>query len=85
MTLLLTRSQVMDLLTEQGGMRYREARALLMRLPPHPHGLHSRHRWLQTVVLDCLADLQQGVIPLGKGAQDAVSKTVKSRPHVRPC
>lgn len=48
----ITYSEVMDMLMEEGGMRYREAQALLQRNqpPPIPHKLHSRRRWSRSQV-----------------------------------
>jgi hypothetical protein len=51
MSLLLSYSQVLDLLMA-AGLRYREVRRLLrtQQLPPVKHGMHSQRRWSRVVV-----------------------------------
>lgn len=84
MTLLISFSEVRDLLM-QAGLRKREAEALLARQvpPPVPHGLHSRRRWSRHVVVDFVARLQQDRDALGEGCAGGGFQTVIPPPHVR--
>lgn len=76
MTLLLSFSEVRDLLMTEADLRYREAEALLKanQPPPVAHQLHSRRRWRRDTVLDFVETLKQGNAPLGKGVSAAESK-----------
>jgi len=76
-TLLITYSQVEELLITQGHLRQRQARRMIAAeaVPPVRHGLHGRRLWLRQAVLDFCADLQKGAVPLGKGALGAVAST----------
>jgi len=76
MTLLISFSEVRDLLMTEADLRKREAEALLQRNepPPVPHQLHSRRRWRRDTVLDFAEKLKQGNGPLGKGVSAAESK-----------
>lgn len=71
-TLLISFSSVRELLMQRGGLRKREAEALLMQGQPPPvaHGLHSRRRWHSQAVLDFCDRLQKGEALSGKGALD---------------
>lgn len=83
MTLLITFSQVRDMLM-QSGLRKREAEALLQRQlpPPVQHRLHARRLWLRQTVLDFCADLQKRGPALGEGCVDGGSR-MKNPAHVR--
>lgn len=74
---LISFAEVRDLLMKEGGLRWREAEALMKRGEPVPvaHGLHSRRRWLRQGVLDYCQALKNGGAPLGKGACDANSNS----------
>jgi len=76
MTLLISFSEVRDLLMTEADLRKREAEAMLKRNEPPPvaHQLHSRRRWRRDTVLDFVENLKQGNGPLGKGASAAESK-----------
>jgi hypothetical protein len=75
MTLLLSFSEVRDLLMNEADLRYREAEALLKdnQPPPVEHQLHSRRRWRRDTVLDFIEKVKQGNAPLGKGVSAAES------------
>lgn len=75
MTLLISFSEVRDLLMTEADLRKREAEALLQRNqpPPVPHQLHTRRRWRRDAVLDFAQKLKHGEVPLGKGASGAES------------
>lgn len=76
MTLLITFSQVRDLLMTEAELRKREAETLLQNNQPAPvpHHLHSRRRWRRDEVLDFIQNLKHNSVPLGKGASAAESK-----------
>jgi len=69
MRLLLSYSEVSELLLQGGELRPREVRRLLQRGLPQPvaHGLHSRRRWARQTVLDYIAALKQNGGTLGEG------------------
>ena len=75
MTLLLSFSEVRDLLMSEADLRKREAEALLQsnQPPPVSHQLHTRRRWRRDTVLDFVETLKQGNGPLGKGVSAAES------------
>jgi len=77
MTLLITFSQVRDLMM-QAGLRKRQAEALLQRQlpPPVQHHLHARRLWLRQAVLDFCADLQKHGPALGEGCAGCGSQNV---------
>jgi hypothetical protein len=76
MTLLISFSEVRDLLMTEADLRKREAEALLQRNEPPPvaHQLHSRRRWRRDAVLDFIEKLKHNQVPLGKGASVAETK-----------
>ena len=78
MTLLITFSQVRDLMM-QSGLRKREAEALLQRQlpPPVQHHLHARRLWLRQAVLDFCDDMQKHGPALGEGCAGCGSPNVK--------
>jgi hypothetical protein len=88
MTLLLSYSQVRDLLLT-AGLRPREARDLLAQQVPPPvvHGLHAHRRWHRQVVLDFCARVQEHGRALGEGcagsgshnAVNPLSRDVRTR------
>jgi hypothetical protein len=82
MTLLITFSQVRDILM-QNGLRKREAEALLQQQQPPPvsHHLHTQRRWMRQQVLDFCAELQKRGPALGEGCVGGGSQTVN---HPRP-
>ena len=85
MTLLITFSQVRDLMM-QSGLRKREAEALLQRQlpPPVQHHLHARRLWLRQAVLDFCDDMQKRGPTLGEGCVGCGSPNVKpAHPDVR--
>lgn len=84
MTLLITFSQVRDLLM-QAGLRKREAETLLQNQQPPPvqHRLHARRLWLRQTVLDFCAELQKRGPALGEGCAGCGSSNVNpSHPNV---
>jgi hypothetical protein len=81
MTLLITFSQVREIMM-QSGLRRREAEALLQRQlpPPVQHHLHARRLWLRQTVLDFCADLQKSGSALGEGRVRCGSPNVNPAP-----
>lgn len=78
---LISYSEALDILREEGHLKDREARALLERNEPPPvnHGLHSRRRWRRDLVIDFARSLPEQWVSLGKDAPGAVTTTIVKR------